>query len=187
MFLIVTEYYDAALVEFLNGMNAENAKAIELITTPPAKFDAEGNAGYINIELKKKVDEGYNSSISSSIGMGDDKAIKNFGSNFNLNKRKSHLIFNYSVTDNEIPFGGEVNRELLVDNEMLLTSLNGIRDNNRLVQNLRISYDYDLSESLNVGTSLSGYSNSYWTNEDKKTFFVLNYEPIISIIIIIKN
>ena len=157
----------SALVEFLNGMNAENAKAIELITTPPAKFDAEGNAGFINIELKKRIDEGYNSSISSSIGMGDDKAIKNFGSNFNLNKRKSHLIFNYSVTDNEMPFGGEVNRELLVDNEMLLTSLNGIRDNNRLVQNLRISYDYDLSESLNVGTSLSGYSNSYWTNEDK--------------------
>ena len=157
----------SALVEFLNGMNAENAKAIELITTPPAKFDAEGNAGYINIELKKKIDEGYNSSISSSLGMGDDKAIKNFGSNFNLNKRKSHLIFNYSVTDNEMPFGGQVNRELLVDNEMLFTSLNGIRDNNRLVQNLRLSYDYDLSESLNIGTSLSGYSNSYWTNEDK--------------------
>ena len=157
----------SALVEFLNGMNAENAKAIELITTPPAKFDAEGNAGYINIELKKKIDEGYNSSISSSLGMGDDKAIKNFGSNLNINKRKSHLIFNYSVTDNEMPFGGKVNRELLVDNEILLTSLNGIRDNNRLVQNLRLSYDYDISESLNVGTSLSGYSNSYWTNEDK--------------------
>jgi len=157
----------SALVEFLNGMNAENAKAIELITTPPAKFDAEGNAGYINIELKKKVDEGYNSSISSSIGMGDDKAIKNFGSNFNLNKRKSHLIFNYSVTDNEMPFGGQVNRELLVDDELLVTSLDGIRDNNRLVQNLRLSYDYDLNESLNIGSSLSGYSNSYWTNEDK--------------------
>tara|TARA_A100001011_G_scaffold391247_1_gene476316 strand:- start:726 stop:3125 length:2400 start_codon:yes stop_codon:yes gene_type:complete len=157
----------SALVEFLNGMNAENAKAIELITTPPAKFDAEGNAGYINIELKKKVDEGYNSSISSSIGMGDDKAIKNFGSNFNLNKRKSHLIFNYSVTDNEMPFGGQVNRELLVDDELLVTSLDGIRDNNRLVQNLRLSYDYDLNESLNIGSSLSGYSNTYWTNEDK--------------------
>ncbi len=157
----------SALVEFLNGMNAENAKAIELITTPPAKFDAEGNAGYINIELKKKVDEGYNSSISSSIGMGDDKAIKNFGSNFNLNKRKSHLIFNYSVTDNEMPFGGQVNRKLLVDDELLVTSLDGIRDNNRLVQNLRLSYDYDLNESLNIGSSLSGYSNSYWTNEDK--------------------
>ena len=48
-----------ALVEYLNGMNADNAKAIELITTPPANFDAEGNAGFINIELKK-TEEGYN-------------------------------------------------------------------------------------------------------------------------------
>jgi len=66
-----------------------------------------------------------------------------------------------------MPFGGQVNRELLVDDELLVTSLDGIRDNNRLVQNLRLSYDYDLNESLNIGSSLSGYSNTYWTNEDK--------------------
>ena len=30
-----------ALIQYLNGMSADNAKAVELITTPPAKFDAE--------------------------------------------------------------------------------------------------------------------------------------------------
>ena len=40
-----------ALVQYLNGMNADNAKSIELITTPPANFDAEGNAGFINLSL----------------------------------------------------------------------------------------------------------------------------------------
>ena len=46
-----------ALIQYLNGMSADNAKAVELITTPPAKFDAEGNSGYINIELKKSENE----------------------------------------------------------------------------------------------------------------------------------
>ena len=39
----------ASLVQMLDGMNADNIESIELITTPPANFDAEGNAGYIQV------------------------------------------------------------------------------------------------------------------------------------------
>ena len=33
------------------AISAGNIEKIELITTPPAKYDAAGNAGYINIVL----------------------------------------------------------------------------------------------------------------------------------------
>src|SRR6185437_7237989 len=37
----------------LNGMSADNVDKIELLNTPPAKYDADGNAGLINIVTKK--------------------------------------------------------------------------------------------------------------------------------------
>ena len=51
---------EAALMDMLRGIQAAAVEKIELITTPPAKYDAEGNAGYINIVLNQTPDEGLN-------------------------------------------------------------------------------------------------------------------------------
>ncbi len=50
----------------LKGMPASTIQSIEVITNPPAKYDAEGIAGIINIVTNKKVDNGYNASINAS-------------------------------------------------------------------------------------------------------------------------
>ena len=51
---------NSGIVQFLEGISADNIKSMEIITTPPSDFDAEGNAGFINIVLKKKTDAGLN-------------------------------------------------------------------------------------------------------------------------------
>ncbi|RYY21354.1 MAG: TonB-dependent receptor, partial [Sphingobacteriaceae bacterium] len=50
--------------DVFKSMPAANIEKIEVITTPPAKYDAEGLAGIINITTKKNVDQGYNGSIN---------------------------------------------------------------------------------------------------------------------------
>ncbi|MDR3695129.1 TonB-dependent receptor domain-containing protein [Mucilaginibacter sp.] len=50
--------------DVLRSMPATNIERIEVITTPPAKYDAEGLAGIINIVTKKNADQGYTANIS---------------------------------------------------------------------------------------------------------------------------
>jgi len=52
--------------EVLRSMPASSIERIEVITTPPAKYDAEGLAGIINIITNKKIDNGYSGSLNMS-------------------------------------------------------------------------------------------------------------------------
>jgi hypothetical protein len=59
-------YMSAAdLANFLRSMPADNIKSIEVITTPGAKFDAEGAAGVINIKLKRNNIDGLYGSVNT--------------------------------------------------------------------------------------------------------------------------
>jgi len=49
---------------FLQGMSADNIKQIELVSNPSAKYDAEGQAGVIDIKLKKNTISGTNGSLT---------------------------------------------------------------------------------------------------------------------------
>ena len=94
----------------MDQIPADIIDRVEIITNPSAKYDATGgNAGILNIVLKKNKKNGYNGGIRSGVDMrgivtgGGDMNVRNqklnFSLNANLNGRKS---ISESVNDREI-------------------------------------------------------------------------------------
>ncbi|RFS21854.1 TonB-dependent receptor [Chitinophaga silvatica] len=54
------------LANFMKSIPADNIRSIEVITTPPAQYEAEGNSGLINIKLKKARTNSWDASIGAS-------------------------------------------------------------------------------------------------------------------------
>ena len=79
------------LAEALKSIPAEQIQSVELITTPPAKYDGEGTAGIINIVLKKGTQQKLNGRVGVASGN------RNTNLNTSLNFRKGKIGFTSSL------------------------------------------------------------------------------------------
>ena len=83
------------LISFLNGFSSNDFKTIEVITNPPAKYDAAGNGGLINIVLKKGIQGSWKNATTIS---------------YNQNKYSfSTLSNNFFYNQNKVSFSGSLN------------------------------------------------------------------------------
>lgn len=87
----------AQVIALLNSMSADDIEKIELLTTPPAKYDAEGSAGMINIILKKSKKKGTTGSFSATGGYGlGEKATASVNLTHNTENGDIYGSYTYS-------------------------------------------------------------------------------------------
>jgi len=153
----------SALVQMLAGMPSDNVEKVELITTPPANFDAEGNAGYINIVLKKNTQLGTNGSYSAMAGYSKG-LLTDATWNFNHREAKWSLYSNYS-------FNRTASDQTILLSHANLTQgtyfENFSRSNRQPVEpisDLKIGFDYDVKKDVVAGVLVSLY-NRGWNME----------------------
>jgi len=86
------------LADYLRALPADQLKNIELITNPPAKYEAQGSAGIIAINTKKDQRQGTNGNVSLSYGRGQ---YGKFTSGLTLNHRHKslNLFGNYAYAE----------------------------------------------------------------------------------------
>ncbi len=81
------------LTAYLKSINSNDIEAIEMISNPSAKYDASGNAGIVNIRLKKNKKFGTNG--SANLGFVQGFTPKGNGSvNLNYRDKKINVFGN---------------------------------------------------------------------------------------------
>ncbi len=78
---------DQELTNFLRSIASEDIKNVEVITAPPAKYEAAGSGGLININLKQAKKDAWNAQVKSTFAQRQNP-MGAFGSNFSYSKGK---------------------------------------------------------------------------------------------------
>ena len=140
-----------AVVDMLAGMSSDNIDRIELIHTPPANFEAEGNAGIINVVLKSSGDEGLNGGYSANAGYGRGEKY-GAGAYFNYRKNKVNWFGNYDYNFNLNPQVFTNYRGLQQGNDFLETETFSNRPHTPTsTQNARLGADFQVSKNTVIG------------------------------------
>jgi outer membrane receptor protein involved in Fe transport len=124
----------------LDQIPADAIESVEVITNPSAKYDASGgNAGILNIVLKKNKKSGYNGNLTAGV---DKRGGINGGGSFNL--RQNKLNFTISSFTNQMRNRSTSSSDIrnLLSSPNLLVSQDG---NNRMKGGFifgRVGVDY---------------------------------------------
>ena len=154
-----------AVTQLLDGMSSDNIEKIEIITTPPAGFDAEGNAGYINIILKDNLDEGFNGSYAFMLGYGKGE-VGNASINFNYRKGKYNLFGDYNYVHEAQQQVFDFYRRIYLNGEQVETATRSERDPVRNNHAARLGMDYQVNKKFLIGGLVSGFNTKWEMDAD---------------------
>ncbi|RPD48655.1 TonB-dependent receptor [Hymenobacter sediminis] len=163
------------LANLLRSLPAEQVSSVELITNPPAKYDAQGGAGIIAINLKKDQRLGTNGSVNAAYGRG---RYGKFTSGLSLNHRQKNLnVFgSYAYTNRQNLQELDINRTYsLPDGGSTASTLSQHFNTSRgLLQShtWRTGADYFLTPRTTLGAVLSGLGSQLPSSGiNEATFF----------------
>lgn len=148
----------AELSNLLSGMNASQISQVELMDTPPAKYDAAGNAGIINIKTKKNTQRGFNGSVTTSYTQGYyPKTSNNISLNYQTGKWNFFTNYNFSVNNyfTRIYALRTYFKNDGVTVESLLEQPSFLKGK-QASHNLKAGADYNFSANTSLGIALTG-------------------------------
>lgn len=134
----------SSVADALKQIPADQIKSVEVITSPSAKYDAEGTGGIINIITKKNTLQGATLNINSSAGIRGS----NLGLNGNYRKGKLGLSLGGWGRANYNMHGAFENRQFTAnDGSETLNVQQADTRNQHLFGNYTLGFDYDFNKT----------------------------------------
>jgi iron complex outermembrane receptor protein len=159
------------LVNLLSNMNANQLDQIEIMTNPPARFDAAGNSGIINLKTKKNKQKGFNGSLSAGYSQGKYWRT-NESLNMNYRNGKFNLFMNAGYNNNNSFQNLYIYRTYLHADKTVdaIFEQEAFMPRKYVNHNLKFGLDYFLSQKTTFGFLASGFSNSENERGDNKAY-----------------
>lgn len=151
-------YLSAAnLATYLRSLPASSLNQIELMDNPPAKYDAAGNAGVINIKTKKNLTRGFNAVASANFAQGYYGRM-NESINLNYHVNKINLFANLAYNEERTFRRLEIDRDYfdVTGNETSsLKDISYFRPKSTNT-NIKVGMDYFISPKTTWGVVFTG-------------------------------
>ena len=148
--------------EALKQFPSESVEKVEVITSPSARYNAEGTAGIINIILRRSKLTGFNGSLSLNSGYPE-----RYGVSANLNYRTKKLnFFNNIGYNTRTSEGSFVNETEYYTDQAINNFLNenGVRGSERNSNYLNTGIEYFISDKTSVVGSYVFRKSDGFTN-----------------------
>ncbi|MBE5318078.1 TonB-dependent receptor [Pedobacter sp. MR2016-19] len=160
----------SSVADALKMIPAEQIKTVEVITSPSAKYDAEGSGGIINIITKKSNAQGVSGSVNAAAG-----TRQNNGS-FNLTAKTGRLSVNTSLGTN-LAYPQKSQTEFITNTTYLDGTTNNISQSgfskwSRNGYNGSVGLDYDFNAYNNISTTAK--FNSFSNGGPSETNYLIN-------------
>jgi iron complex outermembrane recepter protein len=148
------------LANYLKATPGSVVDKVEIIMNPSAKYDAQGNAGIINIKLKKNTVKGTNGNLSTSYTQSNHPNY-NFSANLNHRKGKWNWFVNATARRSRQNTIGAINR-FVNSNSIAKTFANSTVDQDASKNiSLKAGADFFLNTKSTFGFMIKG--NEYWS------------------------
>lgn len=149
------------LANYLRGLPSSAIERIDIITNPSARYDAAGNAGIIDIRMKKDQRFGTNGTFTAGYGQGVYPKA-NAGMTFNYRNKKVNFFGNFN-------YAYRMNLNHLILDRNFFTD-NGVFNGQDLKDNYtkipikgnsgRLGADFFISKKTIIGFVVNGNFNS---------------------------
>lgn len=156
------------LLNLLDGMPAANIKEIELITTPPARYDAQGMAGIINIKMLNDTSDGVKGR-ASVFGAISDRPKYGGTFNFNINKGKFFAYANLSANVDHSDQIVNLNSNFEYPERALLSNMKSTRSTQTGLYSGDFGLGYKLRSDTEVGLRFNIYNRDFTMTSEANT------------------